>query len=65
MLNDFANNFASYTDAGLLSRRREVHVFCTKLGLDSTPYVANKTGRVGSAASVAGAGRMPSNEISV
>uniref|UniRef100_J3MA40 RNase H type-1 domain-containing protein n=1 Tax=Oryza brachyantha TaxID=4533 RepID=J3MA40_ORYBR len=37
----YAAALTACTDAGLLSRGREVHAFCAKLGLDSMPYVAN------------------------
>ncbi|XP_052154798.1 putative pentatricopeptide repeat-containing protein At3g47840 [Oryza glaberrima] len=37
----YAAALTACADAGLLSRGREVHAFCAKLGLDSTPYVAN------------------------
>jgi pentatricopeptide repeat protein len=43
-------------DASLLSRGREVHALCAKLGVDATPYVANTlaaVGRMGSRRDVA------------
>ncbi|GJN15326.1 hypothetical protein PR202_gb02227 [Eleusine coracana subsp. coracana] len=37
----YAAALTACTDAGLLSRGREVHALCAKLGLDATAYVAN------------------------
>ncbi|KAJ1264255.1 hypothetical protein BS78_09G249200 [Paspalum vaginatum] len=37
----YAAALTACADAGLLSRGREVHALCAKLGLDATPYVAN------------------------
>ncbi|KAM3240840.1 hypothetical protein ACQJBY_054094 [Aegilops geniculata] len=37
----FAAALTACADTGLLSRGREVHALCAKLGFDATPYVAN------------------------
>ncbi|XP_062232236.1 putative pentatricopeptide repeat-containing protein At3g47840 [Phragmites australis] len=37
----YAAALTACSDAGLLSRGREMHALCSKLGLDATPYVAN------------------------
>nr|CAB3460629.1 unnamed protein product [Digitaria exilis] len=37
----YAAALTACAEAGLLPRGREVHALCAKLGLDSTPYVAN------------------------
>ncbi|XP_062181089.1 putative pentatricopeptide repeat-containing protein At3g47840 [Phragmites australis] len=37
----YAAALMACADTGLLSRGREVHALCAKLGLDATPYVAN------------------------
>ncbi|KAL6848728.1 hypothetical protein ACP4OV_021311 [Aristida adscensionis] len=37
----YAAAFKACADAGLLSRGRELHSLCAKLGLDAVPYVAN------------------------
>ncbi|KQK04677.1 hypothetical protein BRADI_2g15210v3 [Brachypodium distachyon] len=64
----YAAALTACADAGMLSRGREVHALCAKLGLDATPYVANtlatlyaRWGDVGRA--LAAVGRMGSRDV--
>jgi pentatricopeptide repeat protein len=64
----YAAALTACADAGLLSRGREVHALCAKLGLDTAPYVANtltmmyaRCGHVDS--SLAAVSRMGSHDV--